>query len=110
MAGQEYAFQCRNCGFLETADHAAEQPTPAACRNCGKGVKFDETTGQKSYDRDNWIVLADDEDAIKRLRKAGRLDDDDTIAAHEQRPSTATREPQNIERSTEDGMALGDHA
>jgi hypothetical protein len=34
------SFRCRNCGRLETSDHAAELELPAACRVCGAGVVF----------------------------------------------------------------------
>lgn len=38
------AFRCRNCGRLETADHAGESAVPFACRNCGAGVTLNPRT------------------------------------------------------------------
>lgn len=35
-----WAFRCKNCGRLETSDHAAEGEYPHACRVCGAGVVF----------------------------------------------------------------------
>jgi hypothetical protein len=35
-----FAFRCKNCGRLETSDHAAEGEFPHACRVCGAGVVF----------------------------------------------------------------------
>jgi hypothetical protein len=32
------AFRCKNCGHLEGADNAGEQPHPTACRVCGSGI------------------------------------------------------------------------
>lgn len=54
-----YAFKCRECGHLEDDQNIGELDTPAACRNCGAGVSYDPRSGIKSYDKDNWIRLAD---------------------------------------------------
>src|SRR3954451_443794 len=35
-----WSFRCKNCGRLETSDHAAEGEFPHACRVCGAGVVF----------------------------------------------------------------------
>jgi hypothetical protein len=40
MSEERLAFRCKNCGRLETSDHAAELDLPAACRACGAGVVF----------------------------------------------------------------------
>jgi hypothetical protein len=40
MAEERFAFRCKNCGRLETSDHAAEGEFPHACRACGAGVVF----------------------------------------------------------------------
>ena len=59
----KFAFQCKNCGALEPKEAAGENPVPAACHVCRKGVKFivseDGTSVTKTYEPDNWIVLAD---------------------------------------------------
>lgn len=104
---REFAFKCRFCGTLETSDHAAEQPTPAACRNCGHGVLFDSITGLKSYDRANWIVLADDDEAAAYVREH-QIDSNDLIVRHVQWPSTVPegRTPGNIERTADDDLAI----
>jgi hypothetical protein len=40
MSEERLAFRCKNCGRLETSDHAAEGEFPHACRVCGAGVVF----------------------------------------------------------------------
>ncbi len=34
------AFRCRNCGYLESAEHAGESAVPHSCRVCHRGVVF----------------------------------------------------------------------
>lgn len=55
------AFRCRNCGRLHAAEHAGENPIPAACSVCGSGVSyhFDGTTAHWLSDPANWEILAD---------------------------------------------------
>src|SRR4051812_9249906 len=53
-----YAFRCKNCNTLEEAGHAGERQVPAKCRTCGAGVRFT-PDGIKTYQEDNWAVLAD---------------------------------------------------
>ena len=54
-----YAFRCMNCGALEPAEAAGDNPLPGACHICGHGVRFDPLTGAKSYVPENWDVLAE---------------------------------------------------
>jgi hypothetical protein len=37
----KYAFRCRNCGRLDTSEHAAEAMHPRACCVCGQGKDWD---------------------------------------------------------------------
>ncbi|SRR6266478_2400158 len=59
----KFAFQCRNCGTVEPAGSAGENPVPGACHVCRHGVKFkvseDGTGFEKIYEPENWIVLAE---------------------------------------------------
>src|SRR4029077_13020137 len=59
----KYAFQCKNCGTLETAEAAGDNPVPRACRICRAGVRFEMAADGSGFsvieDPDNWIVLAD---------------------------------------------------
>lgn len=43
----KYAFKCKNCGTLEIAEAAGENPVPRACRICRAG----------DGDPSNWITL-----------------------------------------------------
>lgn len=73
----EYAFKCRNCGTLEPPEVAGELEHPAACHICGHGVRFDQFTGLRSLEPDNWIVLADLEGAdLEAFNEFHRLDPD----------------------------------
>lgn len=56
-----YAFRCRNCNSLADSAHAGERAVPAKCSTCGAGVRFS-PDGIKTYDEDNWLVLADASD------------------------------------------------
>jgi len=98
---RKLAFKCMNCGHLETSGNAGERDYPAACTTCGAGVSFDPATGIKEYaDDKNWIVLAD----LPAAETEG-------IKVEKHKPAPAaevTREPQNIERSTEDGLGAED--
>jgi len=53
----KFAFRCRNCGHLHTADHAGDNDVPHACCVCGKGVKYDGF--RKTYQPENWEVLSE---------------------------------------------------
>lgn len=67
------AFRCKNCGKIETADHAGENNVPAACRVCGHGISFDPRNGQKKLEPANWEILADA--APERLAELGLAPD-----------------------------------
>ena len=100
MAETKYAFKCKSCGTLETSGNAGERDFPAACTACGAGVSFDPATGQKQYaDAENWIALSDlpaaETEGIK-------------IQKHTAAPSTSNREPEVMDRSTEDGIGAED--
>lgn len=106
---REFAFKCRFCGHLETADAAAERATPAACRFCGHGVAFDPLTGIKSFVDDNWIVLADDEEAAAYVREH-QIDANDVIVRHTPWADMVPegRTPQHFKRSAEDDLSVVD--
>lgn len=53
-----YAFRCRNCNSLESADAAGERRVPIKCPTCGAGVSWS-PDGVRTEDPDNWIVLAE---------------------------------------------------
>lgn len=110
MADTKYAFKCRNCGHLETAGAAGEMERPAACRECGHGVRFDTVTGLRSNDPDNWIVLAelpaDERAAVVRFHGI----DEKAIERHKPFPAaTAERAAAHHVRTAEDGLGMEDH-
>lgn len=109
MPKTKYAFRCRNCGHLEEAGQAGERRVPAACRYCGAGVHFDPATGVKSYDEDNWVVLADlkgkDLNEVLEFHLIAESD----IARHKPlAPAAPGREPQSIERSASETLGAED--
>lgn len=53
-----YAFRCRNCNSLVPSEWAQGADRPTKCSTCGAGVSFD-TSGVRTDDPDNWIVLAE---------------------------------------------------
>ena len=121
MAKQEVSFRCKNCGLLEDSGNAGEREFPAACRNCGAGVKYDVNTGIKEYlNEENWTVLADlspDELEAERTDKKANgetyyyWDDKDTkIVKHTAAANTVPegREPQNIDREVSDSLVTED--
>lgn len=103
-----FAFRCKNCRTLETSGQAGEREVPAACPICGHGVAFDPTTGIKSYDPDNWIVLADlpaeELEAVLTFHGLKKSQ----IEKHTPLPSTADREPQSITRDVADVVGAED--
>lgn len=103
------AFKCAACGNLEDAGAAGERILPAACRICGAGVRFDPTTGVKTYDDDNWIVLAELPKAeLKPILEFHGIKAGD-IERHEPWPAPeTTREPASIERSAGEAIESKD--
>lgn len=108
----EYAFKCRNCGSLEGPDAAGELEQPAACRVCGKGLHFDDSTGARVLEPENWIVLADlSESELAELSEIHRFDPDThRIVAHTPALSSADRAPESIDRSAEESLGGEDQA
>jgi len=97
-----FAFRCKTCGHFETSGNAGEREFPAACTTCGSGVSFDPATGIKQYaDAENWEVLND-------LTATQKKSIDVPIVAHTPTEPTADREPQNIDRTTEDSLGAED--
>lgn len=75
---EKFAFLCNYCGALEPAGSAGDRHLPAACHVCGHGVAFDPLTGVKSYDDDNWTVLAEmPDDKLAKVLKARDLTGND---------------------------------
>lgn len=118
---REVSFRCKNCGHLEDSGNAGERDYPAACRNCGKGVRYNVDTGVKEYlNEENWVSLADlSPDALEAERKT-TLPNGDTgyfwdpaeikIVAHSAAPSTVPegREPQEITREVSETLSAED--
>jgi len=55
--GSKPSFRCQTCGHLVGSEHAGECVVPRACPVCRAGVRF-HPDGQKTYQPDNWEVLA----------------------------------------------------
>lgn len=108
----EYAFQCVNCNSFEGPDAAGELEVPTACRICGKGVTFDEDTGARILQPENWIVLADlsDKDRAKIEKDYGLDPESHRIVAHTPTLSAADREPMSIDRSADETIGGEDQA
>jgi len=51
-------FRCKTCGHLHNSACAGIRTTPTACIVCGAGVTFT-PSGTKTYQSDNWEILAD---------------------------------------------------
>lgn len=69
------AFRCRNCGHFETAAQAGDNPVPAACSICDKGVWYHWDGSSLAHwvaDPANWEVLADA--SPERLAELGLTD------------------------------------
>lgn len=81
-----YAFRCRSCNTLAEAEHAGERAVPAKCATCGAGVSFS-PDGIKTYDDDNWLVLAEaTPHELAQVLKYHALTVDD-VEAHEPTPA-----------------------
>lgn len=108
----EYAFKCRACGSLEGPDAAGELEQPAACHVCGAGLTFDEETGARVLEPDNWIVLAElDEDAAAEIAAIHGFDPDQhRVVAHTPALASADRAPVSINRSAEESLGGEDVA
>lgn len=107
----KFAFKCRHCGHLESSGQAGERDFPASCRYCGHGVKFDPTTGIKSYDNEaNWIVLGDLEGTELEDVLIFHGIAKSQVEKHTAAPSTSNREPQNISREAEENLGAEDKA
>jgi hypothetical protein len=108
---QRFAFRCRTCRHLVEAGAAGERTLPAACPACGAGVSFDPATGAKRYHDDNWIVLGDlSGDELEEVLafhgiKPSQIERHKPFAAPE-----ATRAPQSIDRTAEEGLGREDVA
>ena len=107
-----YAFQCRNCNSFENAEAAGELEVPTACRVCGFGVTFDEETGARILQAENWIVLADltEKQQAKIASDYGFDPDTHRIVSHTPALSSADREPTRIDRSAEESIGGEDQA
>ena len=53
-----FAFRCKSCGRLHTAECAGVNLLPIACEVCGYGVMYD-LRGNRTNKPDNWELLAD---------------------------------------------------
>jgi hypothetical protein len=63
-----FAFRCKNCGHLHSAEYAGECELPHACAVCDAGVTWT-SRGIKSFDPSVWEVLADAKP--ERLKELG---------------------------------------
>jgi hypothetical protein len=102
----KHAFKCNTCGHLATSDEAGERDFPAACTTCGAGVAFT-PAGIKTYNDDNWTVLADlpEGELAKLPQKLSRKD----VAKHTPAPvSDPDHVPQNISRETAETLIVED--
>lgn len=120
-----FAFQCQDCGHLESPEHAGDRAVPLDCRFCDIGSHLEwrkdgfpvdpDTDGAIPFqvlDRPNpFTILADlPKDEQKRILRE-RADPDDTIVRHVPVPSDpAGREPRTVEATAEDRVGLADRA
>lgn len=97
-----YAFRCNNCNSLAEAEHAGERDRPAKCATCGAGVRFT-PDGIKSYDDDNWTILADlTDDELEPILEYHALSLDD-ISVHVPTPAVdPDHEPVSISVEAQD--------
>ncbi len=100
------AFRCKNCGYLEDSDNAAEAPHPHACRVCGEGVSFHPKTGLKTINPDNWEVLADA--TPERLTELGLTPEQ--VERHTPRKAGTPYQPKHTSVSATDGINTADRA
>lgn len=111
-----HAFRCRTCGRLEPAEHAGENPIPAACSSCGKGVHYELGPGEVIphwvSDPENWEVLADATPAELRAHERhygpGFADAVERHAVTEW--PAGNHRPTTIAVGLEDAIASEDHA
>lgn len=87
-----FTHRCKNCGRLETGDHAGINAIPHACRVCGSGVIWN--GGRRSFDSGNWEVLA--EATAERLAELGLAPED--VSPHKP-PSVEESDRQDYERA-----------
>lgn len=107
----EYAFQCQNCNSFEGPDAAGELEVPTACHICGKGVTFDEVTGARILEPDNWIVLADLTEAQQNKIASTYGFDPDTHRIVSHTPTVPGEQGgSNIDRSAEETIGGEDQA
>lgn len=100
----QYAFRCNNCNSLAEAGHAGERQVPAKCTTCGKGVRFTED-GIKTYDEDNWTVLADlDGDGLLDVLDYHGITPDDITRHVPAEPADPEHQPVNIEVSANEAV------
>jgi hypothetical protein len=71
-------------------------------------VRFDPVTGIKEYDEANWEILSDlSEGDLKKVLDHHRLEAS-VVAKHKPAATSHDRDPQNLERSGEDGVGSED--
>lgn len=105
-----YAFRCRNCNSLAESEHAGERDVPAKCSTCGAGVSFS-PDGIKTYDPDNWLVLADaSAHELAQVLKFHAITEDD-VAVHVPTPATdQNHEPVDISVEAAEEISQKDKA
>ena len=98
------AFRCKNCGHLESAEHAGENETPAACSVCGAGITFS-VRGIKNLMPENWEVLHLAE--TERLKQLGLHHE--TVTRHVPLPKGLIGGT-SLERFATEGVGASDKA
>lgn len=97
-----YAFRCNTCNSLEESAHAGERDVPAKCRTCGAGVSYT-PDGIKSYQPENWTVLADlDGDGLLDVLEYHAISEDEIEAHVPADPASPDHEPVEIFVETTD--------
>ena len=63
QAAAKFAFQCKHCGAVESAEAAGDNPVPGACHNCRHGVRYEMNSDGTGFtvvrEPENWIILAE---------------------------------------------------
>lgn len=95
-----YAFRCKNCGHLKASEHAGECNHPSACSVCGAGISYNQKTGVKIYEPENWEILAD-----CTLERLTELDLDGEVERHEP-CQKSTNQPKEIFVSADDSVGM----